>query len=45
MKVLLVEDSLTVRTYIEGILRASPDITVLPAGARWSHRSRIGAIA
>jgi two-component system chemotaxis response regulator CheB len=31
MKVLLVEDSLTVRTYIEGILRASPDITVLPA--------------
>jgi two-component system chemotaxis response regulator CheB len=30
MKVLLVEDSLTVRTYIEGILRNSPDITLLP---------------
>jgi two-component system, chemotaxis family, protein-glutamate methylesterase/glutaminase len=30
MKVLVVEDSLTVRTYIEAILRNSPDITVLP---------------
>lgn len=30
MKVLLVEDSLTVRTYIEGILRNAPDITLLP---------------
>jgi two-component system, chemotaxis family, protein-glutamate methylesterase/glutaminase len=30
MKVLLVEDSLTVRTYIEGILRDAPDITLLP---------------
>ena len=30
MKVLLVEDSLTVRTYIEGILRNSSDITLLP---------------
>jgi len=31
MKVLLVEDSQTVRVYIEGSLRNSPDITVLPA--------------
>lgn len=30
MKLLLVEDSLTVRTYIEGILRDAPDITLLP---------------
>lgn len=30
MKVLLVEDSLTVRTYIEGILREAPDMMVLP---------------
>lgn len=30
MRVLLVEDSLTVRAYIEGILRSAPDITVLP---------------
>lgn len=30
MKVLLVEDSLTVRTYIEGVLRNAPDIVVLP---------------
>ena len=30
MKVLLVEDSLTVRAYIEGILRSAPDITLLP---------------
>lgn len=31
MKVLLVEDSLTVRAYVEGILRSAPDITLLPA--------------
>ncbi|HSN96871.1 MAG TPA: chemotaxis protein CheB [Candidatus Nanopelagicales bacterium] len=30
MRVLLVEDSLTVRAYVEGILRAAPDITLLP---------------
>jgi two-component system chemotaxis response regulator CheB len=30
MKVLLVEDSLTVRTYIEGVLRTAPDIVILP---------------
>ncbi len=30
MKLLLVEDSLTVRTYIEGILRDAADITLLP---------------
>lgn len=30
MKVLLVEDSLTVRAYVEGILRGATDITLLP---------------
>jgi two-component system chemotaxis response regulator CheB len=30
MRVLLVEDSLTVRVYVEGILRTAPDITLLP---------------
>jgi two-component system, chemotaxis family, protein-glutamate methylesterase/glutaminase len=30
MKILLVEDSLTVRTYIEGILRNAPDVEMLP---------------
>jgi len=31
MKVLLVEDSLTVRVYVEGLLRGSPDVELLPA--------------
>jgi len=31
MKILLVEDSLTVRAYIEGILRNAPDMVMLPA--------------
>lgn len=30
MKILLVEDSLTVRAYIEGILRNAPDVVMLP---------------
>jgi two-component system, chemotaxis family, protein-glutamate methylesterase/glutaminase len=30
MKVLLVEDSVTVRTYIESVLRTAPNITLLP---------------
>ncbi|HMY15943.1 MAG TPA: chemotaxis-specific protein-glutamate methyltransferase CheB [Polyangium sp.] len=30
MKVLIVEDSQTVRTYVEGILRRAPDMEVLP---------------
>ncbi len=31
MKVLLVEDSLTVRTYLERILRGAPDVELLPS--------------
>jgi len=31
MKVLLVEDSLTVRVYVEGVLRAAPDVELLPS--------------